>query len=220
MKPETPYRAVRGWCLGSQLPMRIRNAMKEEGPDCECTYSRPFLHSLVLTHCHWDSPVMRNEPGECRRLSVPAHSIRRWDAWATGSSYVRQCCVGGCGDCVPPAHMYEDPDRVTSGSPHGGYYSYLPAHIERMGNWEHVHVLGIVSCFGDLVIHERGYRSDIIRIDRLWVVRSENVRFSPARLQSFLERTYDCPVTLLKRTAGFTDWVKGENIEELCELPE
>jgi len=89
-----------------------------------------------------------------------------------------------------------------------------------MGNWEHVHVLGIVSCFGDMVVHERGFRSDIVRIDRLWVVRSENIRFGKARLKSFLETTYQCPVTLLKRTEGFTDWVKGENIEQLCELPE
>jgi hypothetical protein len=89
-----------------------------------------------------------------------------------------------------------------------------------MGNWEHVHVLGIVSCFGDIAIHERGFRSDILRIDRLWVVRSENIRFGKARLQSFLERTYDCPVTLLQKTKGFTEWVKGENIEELCGLPE
>jgi hypothetical protein len=77
-----------------------------------------------------------------------------------------------------------------------------------------------VSCFGDIAIHERGFRSDILRIDRLWVVRSENIRFGKARLQSFLERTYDCPVTLLQKTKGFTEWVKGENIEELCGLPE
>lgn len=217
---ETPYRGVRGWCLGSQIPMRIRTAMREEGTDCECTYSRPYLHSLVLTYSHWHGPVMSNTPGECRRITTPAHALRRWDSYATGQPFVRECCVGGCGDCVPPARYFDDPSHRPVGSAHGGYYSYLPRHIERMGNWEHVHVLGIVSCFGDVVVHERGFRSDIIRIDRLWVVRSENIRFGKARLQSFLEDTYQCPVTLLKHTSGFTEWVKGENIESLISLPE
>lgn len=207
--PDTPYRGVRGWCLGSQIPMRIRNAMKSEGTDCDCSYSRPYLHSLVMTFRHWDGPVMRNEPDVCQRLRIPSGVQRHWDKWATGTTGMRNCPVRGCPDC-----------RRAWSTGRGGWYSYHPAHIERMGNWDDVHVLGVVSCFGDIAIHRRGYRSDIVRIDQLWVLRSGNLRYNSQKLQSFLEDTYECPVKLLKRTRGFTEWVKGENIDRLVRFGE
>ena len=103
--------------------------------------------------------------------------------------------------------------------PRGGFYCYVPRHIERMANWEHVHVLGIVSLFGKIAVHERGYRADCVRIDHLWVLRSENVRFPHDKLQTFLEDTYQCGVTMLKTgtTDSFVEWLKKEDIENIVK---
>lgn len=88
-----------------------------------------------------------------------------------------------------------------------------------MARWEHVHVLGIVSLFGKIAIHERGYRADCVRIDHLWVLRSENVRFPHGKLQDFLETTYDCGVTMLKTgiADSFVEWLKKEDIETIVK---
>lgn len=185
---DATYRAIRGWCLGFQAPMRMRRAMREKGWDCECNYHRPYLHSLSLIDYHWSGPVEANV-GDCRRSE--RHPF---------------CSVTPCRGCIRP-HT-------------GGFYSYNPRHIKRMARWEHVHVLGVVSLFGDIAIHEHGYRSDVVRIDHLWVLRSENVRFPHGRLESFLEDTYHCGVTMLKSGAAdsFTEWLQKEEIEEIVRL--
>lgn len=182
------YRAIRGWCLGCQIHMKVRNAMKEKGIDCECTYRKPYLHSLTIVDYHWGSPIERNRPGRTERQGL---------TW---------CSVAGCAAC-------------DYNCPHGGFYCYQPAHIERMAKWSHVHVLGIVSLFGKIAVHEMGYRADCVRIDHLWVLRSENVRFPHGKLQTFLEDTYQCGVTLLKTgiADSFVEWLKKEEIETIVK---
>ena len=201
------YRSIRGWCLGNQAPMKIRRALRERGLDCECNYRKPFLHSLVVIEYHWDGPVASNTPGECIKLSKQR----------------RMCPIGGCVECAADQRVEGVAGAFgqhSYGRLYGGFYSYNPQHIKRMGRWEHVHVLGIVSLFGDIAIHEHGFRSDVVRIDHLWVLRSENVRFAHGKLQSFLEDTYQCGVTMLKSGAAdsFVDWLQKENIEEIVRL--
>jgi hypothetical protein len=105
------------------------------------------------------------------------------------------------------------------GSIYGGYYSYNPAHIKRMARWDHVHVLGVVSLFGDIAVHDHGFRSDIVRIDHLWVLRAENVRFPHGKLEAFLGNTYQCGVTMLQSGAAdsFVEWLEKEDISYIVE---
>lgn len=188
------YRAIRGWCLGCQIPMNVRRGLRAMDLDCECNYRKPYLHSLTVVDYHWDSPIAKNEPGR-REMRSP-----------DGRLMSSHCSVAGCEYCLFQCTV-------------GGFYCYVPRYIERMGNWDHVHVLGIVSLFGKIVIHERGYRADCVRIDHLWVLRSENVRFPHGKLRSFLEDTYQCGVTMLKTGAAdsFIEWLKKEDIETIVE---
>lgn len=101
----------------------------------------------------------------------------------------------------------------------GGFYSYHPEHIERMSRWEKVRVLGVVSPFGLVAEHERGYRSDGIRIDCLWILRMEELRYTAKKLVGFLERAYQCPVMNVDRSRcdSFVDWLKSESVENLVK---
>lgn len=179
--------------------MKIRRALRERDLDCECNYRKPYLHSLVMIECHWDRPVMSNTPERCVKLSMNR----------------RLCPTTGCPECMRNPHT-----EHAYGYRYGGYYSYNPQHIKRMGRWDHVHVLGIVSLFGNIVVHDHGFRSDIVRLDHLWVLRSENVRFAHGKLQSFLEDTYQCGVTMLKSgiADSFVEWLQKENIEEIVRM--
>lgn len=186
------YRAIRGWCLGCQIHMKVRRKMREHELDCECNYRQPYLHSLTVVDYHWPGPIVKNT--RCEEIYTKDRRL-----------VSRHCLVAGCNRCDGEI---------------GGFYCYVPEHIERMGNWEHVHVLGIVSLFGKIAVHERGYRADCVRIDHLWVLRAENVRFPHGKLQSFLEDTYQCGVTMLKTGAAdsFIEWLKKENIETIIRL--
>ena len=191
---DAKYRAIRGWCLGCQIPMKVRRGLKVHDLDCEFTYRTPYLHSLTVTDYHWTSPIERNDPGREERYAP------------SGSLLSSHCSLAGCDYCNHNCSV-------------GGFYCYVPEYIERMGNWEHVHVLGIVSLFGKIAIHERGYRADCVRIDHLWVLRTENVRFPHGKLQVFLEDTYQCGVTMLKTGAAdsFIEWLKKEDITTIVE---
>lgn len=191
-----PIRSIRGWCLGNQNKMVDRRTQRSLGRDCPCTYSKPYLHSLTKTWAHWSGPVWNN-------LTLPESDTS--SLWCDSHQDCR-LLFGGDTACTTkcPGHW-------------GGIYSYKPEFIERMGNWDHVHVLGVVTNFGRVKVHERGYRSDHMRIDRLWVLRSENVRFPLKKLQQFLETTYQADVIMLKAgiVDSFVTWLKKENVESL-----
>jgi hypothetical protein len=99
----------------------------------------------------------------------------------------------------------------------GGFYSYHPKDIERMSRWEYCRILGVVSPFGLVAEHEKGYRSDVIRIDCLWVLRMDNLRYGSDWVTNWLSRTYECPVTIVdrSRTDSFIEWLKNESVENL-----
>lgn len=203
-------RALRGWTLGNPFAQH-----EKEGKPwrrCECSYVSPYLHSLVVKWFHWDGPIMRLpdtrekavemvkeqglEPREliderARRDNVIRHQEGHW-LW-----------------------RMDQGDHAYHGG--GGYYSYNPPHISRMGRWEQVGVLGVVTLFGEIAVHERGYRSEGVRIDKLWVLQEASVRRSARQTQRHLEETYRCDVVMLKKMLyeGFQDWLEREDVENL-----
>lgn len=189
-------RAVRGWALGNPFG----RGELEETPSlkCPCTYTKPYLHSLVMREVHWPGPIAQLP----ENLQNPLHKKDFWSKHLPGFG---QYSV----------------TRVSVSNPYvvhvAGFYSYQPAHIERMGQWSECDVLGVVTLFGDIVVHERGYRSSGLRIDKLWVLDSESYRRPPQRVQSFLEETYRCDVVILRRGSmeGFVDWVEKEEVRSL-----
>ena len=198
---DSKYRAIRGWTLGNKINMDIRRSHREMGVDCKCTFTKPYLHSLTIEDYCWTGPVMKNERGKVEKLAMhTAVPLGRACDFA-GLSYERQMYMMGT-------------ETV------GGFYSYRPEHIERMARWEYVDVLGIISLYDDIAVHENGYRSNTVRIDALWVVRIGQIGLSRRRVQRWLEDTYECPATVLPQGVvnGFVEWMKRESIEALVEF--
>ncbi|MCP4902588.1 MAG: hypothetical protein GY906_36960 [bacterium] len=245
---ETPaIRSIRGWILGNPTTMVERRAQREEGGDCDCTYRKPYLHSLVLSGVCWTSAVVNNTDEFLEENTRESNIAGGWAGLSQPCRLKGGCSRKSCyaGDAIYGSLSLQKRRKVTSTwagtgfwksptggllvpegihdpeaiCPVGGIYSYKPESIHRMGNWESVGALGVLSLFGTVMEHERGYRSDICRIDKLWILRAENLRFSFERIQSFYERTYECPVKILKAgvSDSFVTWLKKEKIEKLIE---
>lgn len=195
--------AIRGWSLGSPIPMMRRR--EEPWLKCDCTYLEPYLHSLVVEWFHWPGPFIRNPTS--LKEAVQMAEDRGLDPATTRSHLVHSAIWTKAGQ------WSWDMDE----SDYAGFYSYKPSHIERMGKWDEVDVLGVVDLGGIVYEHERGYRAEKVLIEKLWVLWESSRRFPQERLQAHLEDTYRCEVVMLQKKLyeGFADWLKKEEVENL-----
>jgi len=202
--PDSKYRAIRGWTLGNKINMDIRRQHRARGVDCGCTFTKPFLHSLTIEDYCWTEPVMRNKRGEvvqlAQHVAVPLGKADDFGDVSKADYHTQMWSFGT--------------ESI------GGFYSYNPPHIERMARWEFVDVLGIISLYDEIAIHENGYRSNTVRIDALWVIRVGQIGLSRRRVQRWLEGTYECPAVVLPEGVvnGFKEWMKRESIETLVKF--
>lgn len=208
-------RSVRGWSLGNPIPLTYRKRkVRDYGYRhlmCGCDFKHPYLHSLVIQWFHWDGPISRHpkKPQEavqwCEDMGFPNPKLPSVQA-----RYPRT---------VRPPVVVNAEGTWHWSIEHraGGYFSYNPPHIERMGKWEECDVLGVVTLFGDIAVHERGFRSEGLRIEKLWVMKEAQLKHRQSTLRGFLEDTYRCDVVFLEKLnfSGFKDWFKKEDVENL-----
>lgn len=212
-------RALRGWILGNPFAQYE----KEDKPwrRCDCDYHAPYLHSLIVRWLHWPKPIMRlPESEEEAAERIREQGLTPGFAGRAGREFVTGLYSGEGPSIITHEEgmwMWQMTSSPRSRRNGAGYYSYNPAHIERMGNWDQVGVIGVVTLFGEIAVHERGYRSEGVRIDRLWVLQEASVFRPSDRIQTHLEKTYRCEVTMLRKKLydGFRDWLVREDVENL-----
>lgn len=194
-------KALRGWALGNPIPMWRRR--KDPWLECNCTYLEPHLHSLVVEWFHWPGPFIRNPTSTEEAIRM----ARDRGFSPKSTSRYSSTVITEAG-----AWMWN-----MEGSDTAGFYSYKPACIERMGRWKEVDVLGVVDLGGLVIEHDRGYRSEKMLIEKLWVLWESSRRFPKERLHNHLEETYRCDVVMLQKKLyeGFADWLKREEVENL-----
>lgn len=208
--PDT-IRSVRGWSLGNPIPITIRKKRPGNHLMCDCGYRTPYLHSLIVSWFHWDGPIARH-PDSLSEAVMMAKKMgfSKVEPRKTVDYHKRE---------ESPPVIYTNEGRwcwhISHGA--GGYFSYNPPHIERMGKWEECDVLGVVTLFGDIAVHARGYRSQNLKIEKLWVLKEAQMRHPESDLKAFLEETYRCEVIFLQKDTftGFKDWFKKEDVANL-----
>lgn len=72
-------------------------------------------------------------------------------------------------------------------------------------------VVGRVSIFGDVCVHQHGYRSEALTIDRLWIIRWDIVETDWGSCKAGLEKRYRCPVEF------HTDSISASEMPTLAE---
>jgi hypothetical protein len=194
-------RAVRGWTLSYPIGITAR---RNEDPEfrCDCTFVKPYLHSLTYWMYHWSGPIATNND-----------MVRYTEDYNPATNLVECTKYRTCGSIYMRGTSHRN----------GGFYSYKPEFAHYMAKWQDVDVLGIVRLYDDIIEHEHGYRADTVLTERLWVLwRISAMRISPSRLVKFLEETYQCPVTIINtdQVSDFTVWLQKENIPNLLEAPE
>lgn len=84
--------------------------------------------------------------------------------------------------------------------PEVGFYACTPDEAyAALEPYRMLDCVGTVSLFGRVVEHERGYRAEVVRIDRLWLVEGPAITHGELEapdLARELGREYRCPVAV------------------------
>ncbi len=100
----------------------------------------------------------------------------------------------------PAFDLPEWPPPVTP-RPEVGFHACAPEHAyDLLRQYTALECVGAVSLFGKVIEHELGFRSEVVRVDRLWVVRGLLDRRKRSRVRKIvraLDRQYRCDASVV-----------------------